>query len=256
MKAGKKHLVLAAAAGLLLLGVGCGDSTTEPQGFSVTLAVRDTLGHPVAGLELTMVPEGPWYMDPKMRDVEQVPGQNSLSGPTPNPFNPATTLRIEASQPCWVTLVIEDVDHGAVRTLAAQEIDAGAHAVMWNSLDEEGQKVPSGVYYAHLVLSDQEGGTVLFDGWQTMLLAHWGQGDTPVAVTNASGRIQLTDRRLFPYLYDLEPFASFDEVGNQSGLIVLTPAMRFYLTDPIELHTMRFDGEVAGRTSFSFTWEY
>lgn len=249
-------VVLVVCVLVLTLGGCSDDDPAGPEEFQVSITVRDTLGDPVEGLELTMTPDSPLYMDGKMRDV---PGDSlgfTLSGPTPNPFFPVTTIHFAAAQACWAELVIEDVAHGPVRNLIAQEIPAGVHAVMWNGLDDTEQTVPSGVYYSRLVMSDGEGGEVLFEGWQPMLLAHWGQGSPVLAVTDADGDLVLTDRRLFPYLYDVEPFPAVDEMGEQIGLIELTPTMRFYLTDNVGGHMMRFDGDVTGRASFTFTWEY
>lgn len=250
------HTCLILTAFLALALSGCSDDDPAgPEEFQVSITVRDTLGDPVAGLELTMAPDSPLYMDGKMRDV---PGDSlgyTLSGPVPNPFNPTTTFRFAAATACWVELVIEDVARGTVRNLIAQDIPAGQHAVVWNGLDDAEQKAPSGVYYASLVMSEEEGGEVLFEGSVPMLFAHWGEGSPTLAVTDADGQFVLTDRRLFPYLYDVEPILAVDEVGNGIGIIVLTPTMRFYLTDPVQDRMLRFDGDVSGRESFTFTWE-
>lgn len=236
---------------------GCGsDDLSQPEGFQVTITVRDTQGDPVEGLELTMVPDSPLYMDGKAGDSDPVPLQFSLSASSPNPFFPVTTIRFAAAQACWAQLVIEDVARGVVRTLLDQEIPAGDHAVMWNSQDDGDETVPSGVYYAHLVMTGLEQNAVLFDESQTLLLAHWGEGSPTLATTDAAGSLVLTDRRLFPYLYDVAPFPASDENGNETGLIELSPAMRFYLNDPVAGHMMRFDEDVTGRSAFLFTWEY
>lgn len=250
------HFYLILTALLALTLGGCSDDDPAgPEEFQVSITVRDTLGDPVEGLELTMAPDSPLYMDGKVRDVDPVPVEYSLSGPIPNPFNPTTTIRFAAAQACWVELVIEDVAHGPVRNLIAQDIPAGSHAVVWNGLDDAEQKAPSGVYYASLVMSEEEGGEVLFEGSVPMLFAHWGEGSPTIATTDADGQLVLTDRRLFPYLYDVEPILAVDEVGNGIGIIVLTPTMRFYLTDPVQERMLRFDGDVTGRESFTFTWE-
>ena len=248
-------LILTAFLALTLSGCS-DDDPAGPEEFQVRITVRDTLGDPVEGLELTMAPDSPLYMDGKLRDV---PGDSlgyTLSGPTPNPFFPATTIRFAAAQACWAELVIEDVARGPVRNLIAQEIPAGSHAVMWDGQDDGEQTVPSGIYYARLVMSEEEVGEILFEGSLPMLLAHWGEGSPTLATTDADGRLVLTDRRLFPYLFDVEPFPAVDEVGDQIGIIDLTPTMRFYLADPVQEHMLRFDEDVTGRASFTFTWEY
>ena len=250
------HIALILTVFLALNLGGCSDDDPAgPEEFQVRISVRDTLGDPVEGLELTMAPDSPLYMDGKLRDVDPVPLEYSISGPSPNPFYPVTNIRFAAAQACWAELVIEDVAHGPVRNLIAQDIPAGSHAVRWNGQNDTEQTVPSGVYYAHLVLSEEEGGEILFEGWQPMLLAHWGPSSPVLAVTDADGDLMLTDRRLFPYLYNVDPFPAMNEVGEEIGTVELIPAMRFYLTDPAQERMLRFDGDVTGRTSFTFTWE-
>lgn len=70
---------------------------------------------------------------------------------SPNPFNPMTTIRFELPQDGRVSLEVYDVAGKLIRTLvAAEEVRAGAHRVVWNGRDEAGHSAAAGVYFARL----------------------------------------------------------------------------------------------------------
>nr|MEE4266902.1 hypothetical protein [Candidatus Krumholzibacteria bacterium] len=80
---------------LLLMGCSDDDPAT-PEVFQVTITVVDTLGHPVEGLELNLVPDSPLYMDGQVAakddDLDPIPAENRLYPVSPNPFYPATRI--------------------------------------------------------------------------------------------------------------------------------------------------------------------
>jgi len=55
-----------------------------------------------------------------------------------------------------VSLVIYNVAGERVRTLADEDISAGAHARVWDGRDHVGQPVSSGVYFYQLKTADFE----------------------------------------------------------------------------------------------------
>ena len=70
---------------------------------------------------------------------------------SPNPFNPSTTLRYELPRDARVRLAVYDVSGKLIRTLvAAEEVRAGAHQVVWDGRDESGRSAATGVYFARL----------------------------------------------------------------------------------------------------------
>jgi ligand-binding sensor domain-containing protein len=74
---------------------------------------------------------------------------NSLAN-YPNPFNPLTTIRFYLNQKAMTDLVIYSVSGQKIRTLVSGEMSAGMHSVLWNSRDDHGQPVSSGVYLYRL----------------------------------------------------------------------------------------------------------
>jgi hypothetical protein len=97
-------------------------------------------------------------------DRGNLPGAARLYQNSPNPFDPATTVRFELARAGYVRLVIYDVSGRVVRTLAEGSLEAGSHAVTWDGRDEKGRKAPSGLYFYRLVT-----GTAAFTRPMTLL---------------------------------------------------------------------------------------
>lgn len=72
----------------------------------------------------------------------------------PNPCNPRTTIAFELPRAQAVRLTIHRLDGGLVRTLAAGDLPAGPHAVVWDGRDERRQAAASGVYLYRLQTAD------------------------------------------------------------------------------------------------------
>jgi len=86
-------------------------------------------------------------IDPK---INHVPDGFSLSQNYPNPFNPTTTIDFNLPSGQQVKLVIYDISGREVRTLIDERRGAGLHSVVWDSRDDFGNGMPSGVYFYHL----------------------------------------------------------------------------------------------------------
>ena len=68
----------------------------------------------------------------------------------PNPFNGATSLSFEITEPSFVDLRIYDIRGHLIRTLAHEEKSRGFYHVMWDGMDRNGRSVASGTYIAQL----------------------------------------------------------------------------------------------------------
>ena len=68
----------------------------------------------------------------------------------PNPFNPKTSIAFTLPAAGRVSLVVFDAAGRRVRTLAAEDMAAGAHSVEWLGDDDAGRAVGSGVYLYQL----------------------------------------------------------------------------------------------------------
>ncbi len=84
------------------------------------------------------------------REPVVLPGDFRLYQNQPNPFNPVTTIRFDLPKPQYVRLEIFDLQGRRVSRLLSGYLDAGAHSVWWDGLDERGRQMSSGVYYYRL----------------------------------------------------------------------------------------------------------
>jgi len=75
-----------------------------------------------------------------------LPSVFALKQNMPNPFNPSTTIAFDLPRASRVSLRIYDQRGRLVRTLVDEAMGPGAKTVIWNGLDDRGQRVNSGVY--------------------------------------------------------------------------------------------------------------
>ena len=74
----------------------------------------------------------------------------------PNPFNPLTTIGFELSKLSNISLIIYDVLGKEIyRLIDNEELNAGEHQMVWNSLKESGGKAASGIYFYRLIADKQ-----------------------------------------------------------------------------------------------------
>ena len=78
------------------------------------------------------------------------PNEFRLSHSFPNPFLHATTIRFSTSQNKPVRIAVYNILGQRIRTLLEATVTPGDHAVNWNARDENGARVPPGVYFVAL----------------------------------------------------------------------------------------------------------
>lgn len=81
------------------------------------------------------------------RDCGPGHGRKIEARPSPNPFNPNTTLFYNLPAGAPVRVVLYDVRGRLVRTLLDAEQAAGDHALPWDGRDASGRTVSGGVYF-------------------------------------------------------------------------------------------------------------
>jgi hypothetical protein len=88
--------------------------------------------------------------DRKPLDAGEVPDRCLISRNYPNPFNPRTTIEYRLPDEADVTLTLYNAKGQVVRTLVRENQKPGEHLTSWNGENENGQRVPSGVYVYRL----------------------------------------------------------------------------------------------------------
>jgi hypothetical protein len=81
---------------------------------------------------------------------ERLPTRFAVHQNQPNPFNAATRIRFDLTEPARVHLRIYDIRGSLVATLIDGPMPAGYHDVPWHGTDQRGRSLASGVYLYRL----------------------------------------------------------------------------------------------------------
>ncbi|MDZ7361799.1 MAG: T9SS type A sorting domain-containing protein [candidate division KSB1 bacterium] len=85
---------------------------------------------------------------------ENIPTAYALLPNYPNPFNPQTLIKYDVPALSRVRINVFDLLGRQIRILVDQYQEAGAYRVLWDGLNERGQKVESGIYFYHMEAGD------------------------------------------------------------------------------------------------------
>ena len=91
-----------------------------------------------------------------IQDIDIHPSDFMLSQNYPNPFNPTTKIRFQNSNFGFVSLKVYDLLGGEVATLISEEKSPGNYEVEFTGHSDEGQNLPSGVYFYQLRVGGPE----------------------------------------------------------------------------------------------------
>ncbi|UCH64282.1 MAG: T9SS type A sorting domain-containing protein [Fidelibacterota bacterium] len=86
---------------------------------------------------------------------EMVPDEFALSQNYPNPFNPSTNINFSLPSEGQVKLTVFNLLGQEVRTLVSGALEPGNYKAVWNSLNNQGEKVGTGIYFYHLVVNNK-----------------------------------------------------------------------------------------------------
>jgi len=123
-----------------------------PYSATLTLRTRDQqdlsgailLADLIVGLEAT-VGQDPASVDPEVALV--VPG---LQRSIPSPFVSRTEVQFGVSSVQTIGLSVFDTSGRFVRNLASGQFPVGVHRITWDGRDNQGEAVPSGIYFLRL----------------------------------------------------------------------------------------------------------
>ncbi len=90
-----------------------------------------------------------WVWELPYRQVvlaDQIPETFALHENYPNPFNPVTTIKYDLPEESFVELIIFDLIGREVKTVINGIESAGFKCIVWDGKDNDGNKVPSGMY--------------------------------------------------------------------------------------------------------------
>lgn len=85
-----------------------------------------------------------------------IPNHAVLNANYPNPFNPTTTISFSIPADSKVGVSIYNVKGQKVKTLVNDELEQGHHKIVWDSKDNSGKSVSSGVYFYKLNVNGKD----------------------------------------------------------------------------------------------------
>ena len=88
--------------------------------------------------------------DVQQVDMPTVPDEFSLEQNYPNPFNPTTEIIYTLPKETEVTFTIYNTIGQKMATLVSEKQAAGKYRVRWLGLDQNGNKLPTGIYFYRL----------------------------------------------------------------------------------------------------------
>lgn len=237
-------MVLVAAGLAALTGIGgCDDDPAGPGDglpFSFELTVQTAIGAPVRGLEIAL----------------NVP---LLGAGLDRAAKAATVAHFCASDLLDADLEVYDLDGDLVRTLMKDyPAQPGIHAVVFDGRDDLGEPIlGTAVLDIRLELrSPLDGSLVATDSFRSVLYTGLDAEQRPVlGTTDFQGRIVTTQRRLFPFLYDLGDLIRYDESAESLGTFMISDTVEIFINDPIaHLQAMARFRITDGPNAFTMTW--
>jgi hypothetical protein len=105
----------------------------------VALRFHGRYSHSLEGLGIEGRPGRPSGVSVARQTVIAISGSN--------PFNPATTWKLDLAATSFADLRIYDARGSLLRRLLSGRLEAGVHTIRWDGRNEEGQQVPSGIYF-------------------------------------------------------------------------------------------------------------
>ncbi len=123
--------------------------TSDDVTFSLKVEVTDANNNTVTDEHFVEV-GGAYKISNSESDQElkltEVPETYVLIQNYPNPFNPTTTIRFGLPEGQHVSIKVYSVTGQLIKTLVDDYLSEGYHQVIWDGLNEYGNKVASGIY--------------------------------------------------------------------------------------------------------------
>ncbi|NIV92456.1 T9SS type A sorting domain-containing protein [candidate division KSB1 bacterium] len=100
----------------------------------------------------------------------QIPEHFSLEQNYPNPFNPTTEIKFALPEHGHVILSIFNVAGQKIQTVVDEQKTAGYHNIIWDSKDQFGNEVASGIYVYRIHVRPSKAGSEPFESVKKMTL--------------------------------------------------------------------------------------
>ena len=125
-----------------------------PGNFVSALAINENGNIWMASIPIGLAIYNPAGIVGLHDEVRPIPEKMTLYQNYPNPFNPSTTINYDLPEQSQVKLAVFDIVGREVITLDQSEKLPGNYEVTWNGLDQSGNPMSTGVYFARLQAGD------------------------------------------------------------------------------------------------------
>ncbi len=76
----------------------------------------------------------------------------------PNPFDPVTNIRYDVTTSTVIKIGVWNLKEQQIKVLVDEIIPAGSHQTIWDSMDDAGRPVSSGIYFYRLTSGKRRSG--------------------------------------------------------------------------------------------------
>jgi hypothetical protein len=139
---------------------GCGGESCAKDSACIVSGALDLFAPFLDWIEDPQEPFVEWMLPCNMTDVGEedaghLTGQvNHLFPCRPNPFSTLATIRFHLARSGKANLSIYDVSGRLVKTLLADEMEAGETTVVWDGTDNRGNRVGGGIFWMQMHTRD------------------------------------------------------------------------------------------------------
>lgn len=85
-----------------------------------------------------------------LKSEKPIPLNIELKQNFPNPFNPSTIIEYDINQDGQVKIDVFNIQGEKVNTLVNEHQAAGNHTISWDGVNQNGERLPSGIYFYRL----------------------------------------------------------------------------------------------------------